>query len=75
MLKPSYIKLYVVMLLLKIFMQDIPQIVYIRKTLHKHTCNNINYELLHLKVCQTIRDNGGWTNWEMLIIEKNVCDN
>ena len=41
-----------------------------RKNQHKNTCNNINN---NLKVYQYIRDNGGWNNWSMIMIEKYDC--
>lgn len=39
-----------------------------RKAAHKSICNNSN-----LYVYQFIRDNGGWNNWNMVMIEKYPC--
>lgn len=44
-----------------------------RKASHKTKCHNINSPSHHFKVYQFIRDNGGWTNWEMIEIEKRSC--
>ena len=40
---------------------------------HKSDCNNPNSHNYHLKVYKTIRDNGGWENWDMIEIEKYPC--
>jgi hypothetical protein len=43
-----------------------------RKTEHKKTCNNnINNKL---KLYETIRNNGGWGNWDMIQIEVFPCN-
>jgi hypothetical protein len=41
-----------------------------RKQMHKHYCNTRDY-----LVYQFIRQNGGWDNWDMEIIEEYPCDN
>jgi hypothetical protein len=41
-----------------------------RKYLHKHSCNNLNY---NLKIYNVIRSNGGWENWDMVEIAKYNC--
>ena len=41
-----------------------------RKRKHKSNCNNENQ-----KVYQFIRDNGGWGNWDMVLIEECNCEN
>ena len=41
-----------------------------RKNHHKSNCNNINSKKYNLKIYQTIRDNGGWTNWRMCPLEE-----
>jgi hypothetical protein len=46
-----------------------------RKALHKHNCNNMNSKLYNLKIYQIIRDNGGWDNWSMIMIENFPCNN
>jgi hypothetical protein len=42
---------------------------------HKNRCNNENNEKYNLKVCQTIRENGGFNNWNFLIVENLRCNN
>jgi hypothetical protein len=45
-----------------------------RKYTHKSNCNNESRKQhYHLKVYQTIRDNGGWDNWNMIEICKYPC--
>lgn len=41
-----------------------------RKNQHKSMCYNINSKQYNLKIYQTIRDNGGWTNWRMCPLEE-----
>ena len=41
-----------------------------RKCLHKSGCNNLNNKL---KIYNTIREHGGWENWEMIEIAKYNC--
>jgi hypothetical protein len=41
-----------------------------RKCCHKSSCNNINSKKYNLKVYKYIRANGGFQNWDMIIIEK-----
>ena len=45
-----------------------------RKYGHKSLCNNENDKSYNLLVYQTIRDTGGWSNWEMIEIEKYSCN-
>jgi hypothetical protein len=45
-----------------------------RKCSHKKTCNNENIKNYNLKVYKMIRNNGGWDNWTMLVIEKYPCE-
>jgi hypothetical protein len=46
-----------------------------RKKAHKSACNNLsNNENYNLKVYQYIRENGGWDNWVMKIIEEYSCN-
>tara|TARA_R110002153_G_scaffold273293_1_gene443692 strand:- start:36 stop:572 length:537 start_codon:yes stop_codon:yes gene_type:complete len=40
-----------------------------RKKNHKSRCNNVNDEKYNLKVYKTIRDNDGFENWFMVILE------
>jgi len=44
-----------------------------RKSTHKSNCNNEKYKYYNLKVYQFIRDNGGWDNWTMVMIEEYNC--
>ena len=63
----------------KIHCDDVPEI-YVgsttnfnkRKGHHKCICNNENSKAYNLKVYKFIRDNGGWINWKMDIID--VCN-
>ena len=58
----------------KICCDNLPDFVYVgstkafrqRKTKHKSDYNNMK----DLKLYQTIRENGGWDNWRMVIIEE-----
>ena len=40
---------------------------------HKHACNNINDKKYNMYVYEFIRNNGGWDNWDMIVIEKCSC--
>jgi hypothetical protein len=44
-----------------------------RKKCHKNACTNEKHKMHNLKIYKTIRDNGGWTNWCMVTIEKHPC--
>ena len=67
----------------KICCDDLPDYVYVghtgafanRKYEHKSRCNNENNKGHNLKVYQTIRANGGWTNWRMVCIAEVECKN
>ena len=62
----------------KIVSDDLPDYAYVgstksmkdRKYHHKKTCNNPNMKNHNLKVYQTIRENGGWENWRMVLVEE-----
>jgi hypothetical protein len=41
-----------------------------RKYYHKRACNNQNDSHHNLKVYQMIRANGGWDNWNFIVIEE-----
>jgi len=45
----------------------------IRKYQHKTCCNNEKAKNYNLKVYQTIRLIGGWTEWSMLLVENFPC--
>jgi hypothetical protein len=45
-----------------------------RKQQHKSRCNNENDRIYNLFVYQTIRYTGGWSNWDMIEIEKYNCN-
>jgi len=45
-----------------------------RKRCHKKSCNNVNGKIYNLKVYQFIRENGGFENWSMVLIEKYPCN-
>ena len=47
-----------------------------RKVCHKRNCNNPNdKEKYNLKLYQTIRDNGGWDAFSMVVIKEFPCEN
>ncbi len=45
-----------------------------RKCHHKNSSLNSNYVHHNLKIYKTIRDNGGWDNFQMIEIEKYPCN-
>ena len=45
-----------------------------RKSQHKSDCNNEKKSNYNLDVYQFIRENGGWKNWEMILIEYYKCN-
>ena len=45
----------------------------VRKCAHKSSCNNEKSKEYNIKVYQNIRDNGGWEEWSMLLVEKFPC--
>ena len=44
-----------------------------RKAEHKSVCNNPNNNQHHFNVYQVIRANGGWDNWNMVLVEDYPC--
>ena len=44
-----------------------------RKSQHKTTCNNPNDKNHHAKIYKFIRDNGGWDEFKMILIENYKC--
>jgi len=44
-----------------------------RKYLHKCDCNRIKTQ--HLPLYKCINENGGWNNWDMILIEQFPCNN
>jgi len=46
-----------------------------RKYTHKSTCNNINDQNYNRKVYKFIRENGGFENWDMIMVEEYPCEN
>ena len=45
-----------------------------RKCQHKYSCNNSNSNNYNCKVYQFIRENLGWENWDMVLIENVKCN-
>jgi hypothetical protein len=45
-----------------------------RKWAHKSDCYNENRKSYNLKLYKTIRDNGGWDNWNLTIIGKGIYE-
>tara|TARA_R110002167_G_scaffold233664_1_gene438867 strand:+ start:279 stop:812 length:534 start_codon:yes stop_codon:yes gene_type:complete len=62
----------------KITCDDLPEYIYIgstvhfikRKSDHKGNCNNPNRKEHNCKLYKTIRDNGGWGQWNMTVIDE-----
>ncbi len=46
-----------------------------RKTNHKADCNNANGKNYNFNVYKFIRENGGWDNWTIVLIENYPCEN
>jgi hypothetical protein len=46
-----------------------------RKSQHKYSCNNCSDNSHNFKLYKTIRKNGGWNKFKMVIIEKCPCKN
>ena len=46
-----------------------------RKQQHKQHCNNENLKDSDFKIYKFIRENGGWMNWSMIMIEQISCEN
>lgn len=46
-----------------------------RKKWHKKSCNNTKDKCYNLKLYQYIRENGGWDNFSMVIVEEYPCNN
>jgi hypothetical protein len=46
-----------------------------RKSLHKSRCNNEIYQEYNEKKYVFIRANGGWSAWEMVLVEDFPCEN
>lgn len=46
-----------------------------RKSSHKSHCNNQNSEKYNYDVYKFIRDNGGWNNFDMVMVEQYSCQN
>ena len=46
-----------------------------RKCVHKSRCHNEKDKHHNLKIYQIIRQNGGWSNWSMILVEKFPCKN
>lgn len=47
---------------------------YKRKQNHKCSCNNENNDKYNFPVYQFIRANGGFNNWDMIILEEYPCE-
>lgn len=45
-----------------------------RKSQHKSDCNNEKRQNYNCKLYNFIRENGGWENWDMILIEYYKCD-
>jgi len=47
----------------------------VRKSVHKSSCNNENDKRYNLYVYKFIRENGGWDNWDVVLVENVKCEN
>ena len=45
-----------------------------RKHSHKSACNNENYKNYNIYVYRFIRENGNWSNWDMVLVEEVSCE-
>jgi hypothetical protein len=45
-----------------------------RKNCHKRNTYNENDKKYNIKVYQFIRENGGWDNWSMIMVEEYSCN-
>lgn len=46
-----------------------------RKSQHKSACNTETDKRHNLKLYKFIRENGGWDNWNIIMIEEYKCEN
>ncbi len=46
-----------------------------RKNFHKRICHNEKLVGHNYYVYKFIRDNGGWQNWDMIMLETRMCEN
>ena len=74
---------YAKTIIYKIINYDCPDLVYVgsttnftkRKQHHKDAVFNQNSLSHNLKIYKTIRENGGWDCWKMIVICEYPCDN
>ena len=45
-----------------------------RRISHKSACNNIKSKNHNLRIYRYIRQNGGWNQWNMILLEEYPCD-
>lgn len=66
----------------KIVCGDLPDFIYVgstrafkeRKYRHKQNCNNEKTKEHNFKLYQTIRTNGGWDNWRMVVVAETQAE-
>ena len=46
-----------------------------RKCAHKSSLNNPSCKNYNIKIYEFIRNNGGWENWDMILVENYPCNN
>ena len=46
-----------------------------RKCQHKSDCNNEKNKSYNVNVYRFIRENGNWSNWDMVLVEEVSCEN
>jgi len=42
---------------------------------HKKSCNNEKHKAYNFNVYRFIRENGNWSNWDMVLLEEVSCEN
>ena len=45
-----------------------------RKCEHKKSCNNEKHKAYNFNVYRFIRENGNWSNWDMVLVEEVSCE-
>ena len=59
-----------------IYIGSTSQLLCKRKSAHKNSCNDeYNSKKYNLKVYNFIRDNGGFNNWDLILLDNVPCNN
>jgi hypothetical protein len=46
-----------------------------RRQIHRSYCTNPDSQYHHLKLYRVINENGGWDEWDMVMVEEYPCNN